>query len=142
MLVLAPPAACMAWWLVWRRRYPDVARRSQQQRSRAARRTLHSLQQVRNLSGQPLATRAAAVMTQYLHERFDLAIHEPTPAEVREHLAKRSMPEELAKSLADYYRLCDAARFLPDHNTQPTLVAQASQLILAVEDTLCSLPPS
>src|SRR5262245_30420155 len=34
--LLAPPAMCMVWFLVWRRMYPEAAKLTQQRRSRAA----------------------------------------------------------------------------------------------------------
>jgi hypothetical protein len=142
VVVLAPPAACIGWWLVWRKLYPDAARRTQQRRSRAARRALHSLQQTSGLAGQALAARVAAVMTGYLHERLDLAPREPTPAEVQAHLAHRGPLQHLAPALGELYRACDAARFVPSATGGPNLAAEAERLIVAVEEALCPLPSS
>jgi hypothetical protein len=142
VVVLAPPAVCAAWWLLWRRWYPDLARRTQQRRSRAARRALYSLQQAGGLAGHDLAARAAAVMTEYLHERLDLAPREPTPAEAQAHLVGQGLPPETAEAVGDFYRACDAARFLPELDAASSLTAQAEKLVLALEEALCPLPPS
>jgi hypothetical protein len=134
LLLLAPPLVCVAWWLVWRRRYPDAARLTRQRRSWAARRALHELHQVRGLSGEALAARAAAVMTDYLHERLDLSVREPTPAEAREHLLRHGATPQRAEEIGGFFKSCDAARFLPAAQAGPELSAQAERIILAVEE--------
>jgi hypothetical protein len=140
VLVILPPAACLAWWIRWRRMYPDVARRTLQRRSRAARHALHALHQIHGLSGEPLAARAAAIMTGYLHERLDLSPREPTPAEVRNHLAGQNQLAELADGMSQFYEACDLSRFMPIIETPPDLLAQGERLILAVEGILCPVP--
>jgi hypothetical protein len=134
LLLLAPPAGCVAWWLVWRRLYPDVARRTRQRRSWAARRALSALHQVRSLAGAALADRAAAVMTDYLHERLDLAVREPTPAEAHEHLLRHGAPVQRAEEVGRFFQACDAARFVPAAQAGPELAAEAERIILAVEE--------
>jgi hypothetical protein len=134
LLLLAPPAGCVAWWLVWRRLYPDAARRTRQRRSAAARRALSALHHVRGLAGAALAARAAAVMTQYLHERLDLSVREPTPAEAREHLLRHGTLPQRADEVRRFFESCDAARFLPAAQAGPELAAEVERFILAVEE--------
>jgi hypothetical protein len=66
----------------------------------------------------------------------------PAPAEVHQHLLQHGQPPELAQALGDFYRACDAARFVPAGEDGSNLAAEAERLILAMEEGLCPLPPS
>jgi hypothetical protein len=137
VFLLAPPAGCLVWWFVWRRLYPDTARRVQQRRSRAARQALHALEHTTGLSAETLAERAASVMSGYLHERLDLSPREPTPAEVKAHLLAHGQSPQLAEALGRFFEACDAVRFVPAGGPVPDLAAEAVNLILAAEAVPC-----
>ena len=49
VFLLAPPLACVTWYVIWQRLYPDAARRARQRRSRAARQALHDIRAARTL---------------------------------------------------------------------------------------------
>jgi hypothetical protein len=141
VLLLAPPLGCAAWYLCWRRLYPDAARRAQQRRSRAATHALRLLHDARRLPPGPRAEAVAGAVTGYLRGRLDLGPSEPTPAEAEDHLRGRAGLPELAARAADFYRACDAARFLPGVGDDP-LGEEAVQLILTVEAATCQPVPS
>jgi hypothetical protein len=115
----------VAWYVVWRRLYPDAARRARIRRSRAARRALHLLRHAG-----PRET--PAIVADYLRQRLDLATAEPTPAEVVEHLYRVGMDGQLADRTADFLHACDAARFAP-HGNGDELPGQAADLVLELE---------
>jgi hypothetical protein len=134
LLAVAPPLACIFWYLLWSRWHPEAAHRLRQRRSRAARLAL------RRLEATPPPAAVAAVVTGYLRERLDLGVREPTPAEARAHLSAQGFPEGLNDQAGHFYRACDAARFLPAAGSGARLTDEAVHLILAVEE-VCS-PPS
>jgi hypothetical protein len=140
LLFLVPPGLCAAWYLAWRRLYPDAARLARQRRSRAAERAFKALRAC-NDDGAVRTEKAATVLTTYLRQRLDLAAVEPTPAEVEVHLRQRSVPPDLAAEVADFFRARDACRFCPDPPSGPEeMPAAAGRLILALEAAPC--PPS
>jgi hypothetical protein len=126
----APPLLCLAWYVVWRRTYPDAARLVRLRRSRAAE---HSLGVLR--SGGPDG--AAGVLSHYLRERLDLPAAEPTPAEVAGHLERSGVSAPLAGQVVAFFRTCDAVRFAPiASQSHDDLSAAATKLILALEAEL------
>jgi hypothetical protein len=137
LLLLAPPLACAAWYWSWRHRNPDAARLAHQRRSRAARVALHRLHGLGKLPPAEAAAGAAGAVAGYLRERLDLGAREPTPAEVRAHLDGHGCTGELATQAADFYRACDAVRFLPPSGAAQDLADEAARLILAVEAATC-----
>jgi chloramphenicol-sensitive protein RarD len=137
VLLLAPPLGGAAWYLCWRRLYPDAARRAQQHRSRAANRALRLLHEARRLAPPASAEAVAAAVTGYLHGRLDLGPNEPTPAEAQAHLRGPAGLADLGAQAADFYRACDAARFLPAGGGDRDLVDEAVRFILAVEAATC-----
>jgi hypothetical protein len=140
LLLLTPPVLCAAWYVGWRRLYPDAARQASQRRSRAARHALQALRGARRLPPEECAARAAAVVAGYLHERLDLVAAEPTPREVADLFAQRGGPPALTREAAQFFQACDSARFLPAPPAEgPDLPASAAQLILALEAQTC--PP-
>jgi hypothetical protein len=139
-LVLLPPLACLVWYVVWCRLYPDAARQARRRRSRAAREALAALGRVAAHDDADRARQAAAVVTRYLQHRLDLAIKEPTPAEAAAHLRKTGLDEALTQQTAEFFRACDTARYAPQPGPRDDLAGAAAQLILALEaDTW---PPS
>jgi hypothetical protein len=137
VLLLAPLLGCAAWYVCWRRLYPDAARRAQQRRSRAANQALRRLHEASRLAPEARAEAVVAAVTGYLQGRLDLGPNEPTPAEAEAHLRERACPAELAGQAAGLYRACDAARFRPAAVGDPSLVDEAVGFILAVEEATC-----
>jgi hypothetical protein len=138
LLLLAPPLLCAAWYVAWRRLYPDAARRAHLRRSRAARQALERLHRAARLPAGPRAARAAAVVAGYLHERVDLRAAEPTPAEAAAHLRRHGCADGLVEQASRFFESCDAARFRPAPPPDgPDLPEAAARLILAVEAATC-----
>jgi hypothetical protein len=137
VVILAPPLGCAAWYLTWKRLYPNAARLARQRRSRAASQALHALRRARpsRLTPEQRAALAARVVADYLHQRFDLAAAEPTPDEAADHLKGVGCSSGLIERAAGFFRACDAARFWPEAAAATTdLPAEAMRLILAVEE--------
>jgi hypothetical protein len=137
LLVLAPPLACAAWYVAWKRLYPDAARLARRRRSRAASQALQALRRARpgRQTPEQRAALAARTVADYLHQRFDLAPAEPTPGETADHLKGAGCSSGLIERAADFFRACDAARFLPpEASVTADLPAEAVRLILTVEE--------
>src|SRR5260370_913418 len=92
LALLVPPLACAAWYVVWRCRYPDAGRQKQRRRSRAARQALARLQQAARAAVEHRAPLTAAALADYLRERLDLTVAEPTPAEAGACLRRGRLP--------------------------------------------------
>ena len=138
VLLLVPPFACIAWYLLWRRMYPDAARLASQRRSRAARRALQALHAARRLDTETRATRTTAIVAGYLQQRLDLAIAEPTPREVALLFAQQGCSSALTEQAVRFFEACDSTRFLPIVESAPFPLHDAAvQLILAVEEATC-----
>lgn len=138
-ILLAPPILCTVWYLSWRRFYPDAARQADQRRSRAARQALHHLHAARRLDGETCTHRTASLVIDYLRQRLDLAIAEPTPREAALWLAASGCSPALSEQAVRFFETCDQARFLPDAaSEQEKLPESAEQFILAVEAELCT----
>ncbi len=131
-LLLIPPLFCAAWYLVWRRLYPDAARRIQQRRSRAAKLALKQLQRLPQDAPEARAAHIAAAVTTYLQQRLDLPTAEPTPTEAAVHLRIAGCPDALTKRAEQFFQTCDAVRFYPNASATE-LPTSAQQLILDLE---------
>lgn len=131
LLIAGPPVACAAWYVAWRARYPDAARRNRRRRSRAAERSLKMLRGASRLAPPERAGHTAEAVNYYLHARFDLAAAEPTPAEAAAAL-RRAGRAELADQVARLMRACDASRFSPVADGV-ALTERAERLILDAE---------
>jgi hypothetical protein len=149
VLVLAPPLGCVAWYLIWRRLYPDAARLANQRRSSAARRALQALYAVRRLDGRTRAARTVAIVAGYLNQRLDLTIAEPTPHEVALLFQQQGFSSALTEQALRFFDSCDRARFLPvagkidgTEVSPAELQESATQLILAMEEETCPTPHS
>jgi hypothetical protein len=125
------PLAAGAWFLVWRRIYPDAARMAHIRRSRAARRALDAIRKSgRTLD--PPATIAAAVLS-YLRTRFPLPESAVTPSEIAGELTEAQVPSEVAEDIADVFRACDHARFAPPGDRGASLADAAEAAIARLE---------
>ena len=143
LLLLTPPALCVVWYVYWRQMYPDAARLASRRRSRAARQALALLEMARRLDTTERAERTAAVVADYLRDRLELTIAEPTPREIAELFEQRSGSPALTAQAVAFFEACDSARFLPPNDSERTdLTALAVQFVLAVEEQTCSVPAS
>jgi hypothetical protein len=134
ILFLFPPLACAGWYWLWSQFYPDAARLVRLRRSRAARLALQALHHLGASDTILQAERTAAIVAEYLRQRFDLSAAEPTPDEVETSLQRAGVPSDLAGRVAEFFRRCDAVRFGPGLATDPTeLIAGAEELLLALE---------
>jgi hypothetical protein len=139
LALLAIPAFCGGWYAMWRRRNPDAARRARTRQSRAARQALHALTAVPQDTPAHAAHPAAAIVADYLRQRWDLAAVEPTPAEVAANLLRQGCAELLANRAAAFFRDCDRARFAPEPAPGPDqLTTAAADLVHSLEGQPCS----
>jgi hypothetical protein len=133
-LLAGPPLLCLAWYLGWRRLYPDAARLARRRRSLAAHRGIQALRGAGRLPLPQQAARAAAVVAEYLRARCDAPAEEPTPTEAAACLKRAGCTDALADQAAAFFRDCDAARFAPEKVTaEAGLTAAAENFILTVE---------
>jgi hypothetical protein len=143
ILSLAPPFGCVAWYLIWRRLYPDAARLASRRRNRAARRTLQALHAARRLDAETRTARTTAIVVDYLQQRLDLTIAEPTPHEVALTLARQGYSSALTEQVTHFFEACDRARFLPTSESASFPLHDAAvRFILAVEEETCPASPS
>ena len=125
------PLAAGAWYLAWRRVYPNAARLAHLRRSRAARRAVDAIRRAYRAPDPP-ATVAAAVLG-YLRTRFPLPDSAVTPSEVAAALAESEVPGEVAEQVADVFRVCDRARFAPAGDTVGALATDAEAAVTRLE---------
>jgi hypothetical protein len=123
----APPLLCWWWVRRWRRNHPGAMEQARRRRSRAGWKALTSL---RSPAADPQTT--AGVLTEYLHERFGLAPHEPTRPEVDRLLVRMGADKALRLRWRQFLDHSDAQRFAPEATTAP-LQDSAAQLIEEVE---------
>ena len=143
ILLATPPALGASWYVVWRLRNPEAARRARLRRSRAAQRALHALGRVGHSMPDEQAERVTAVVAEYLRQRFELPAAEPTPAEVAEHLARVGVPHEAVRRLEGFLRAGDAVRFAAAPAGEAAeWVRDAGDLILTLEAVPCPSPAS
>lgn len=122
-VALFGPLAAGAWYLVWRRVYPDAARLARRRRSRAARRAVGLIQRA-DRTPDPAGAIARAVLG-YLRARFPLPEGAATPSEVAAALGASGVPADVAEGVADVLRGCDRARFAPADDGDPAPAAEA-----------------
>jgi hypothetical protein len=122
--VLAPPVLCAAWYVSWRRAYPDAARWAEALRGRAA---ATALRRLKTADGDVEVVVTA--LLGYLRDRFGLPAHATTPVEVTSFLVSHGQPADWVTAVGELLRRCDEARFAPATGSasQP---ADAERLIL------------
>jgi hypothetical protein len=125
------PLVAVAWFLVWRRIFPDAVQMAKLRRSRAARRAADAIRKA-NRTPDPPATIAAAVLG-YLRTRFPLPESAVTPSEIAAALVEATVPAEVAEQIADVFRDCDRARFAPPSDSGVSLAAHAEAAIARLE---------
>jgi len=136
-LLAAPPTLFVGWFFLWRRLRPDAARQSSQLRSWAGHRALYALRNQRSSDKTTDLLRAAQVVTEYLHQRFELSAKAPTPAEVGRLLRGSGLSSPGIEKAERFYSACDAARFAPVPSDGGAPI-KADDVILALEAELCS----
>lgn len=133
-LLVLPPLTCLVWYRLWRQLFPDDALRLRRRRSRAARSALRGLDLARVARPDIRATLAASIVANYLKERLDLAIQEPTPRETAEHLEKVGCSRDSVQRATEFFDVCDSARFAADAGTRREhIVGLAEDLIQTLE---------
>jgi hypothetical protein len=137
-ILALPPLACLVWYRVWRRLYPNAAELRLRRRSRAARLAVAYL--TKHAPDVP-RTRAAAV--DFLRQRLDLPAVEATPREVARHLKRMGLAKPLALEWSVFLGDCDRFRFarpadaLPADQPENPLCGEAIRLIHALEADPC-----
>jgi hypothetical protein len=134
VLLAVPPLACVGWYRLWQRWYPDAARQAQMRRSWAAQRALKALAAAPPDIGPGRGDHVAGAVAEYLRGRFERAPAEPTPGETRELLVTQGCPAELASRAEALLRACAAERFPPVPIEEIDVVEQARRFILDVEE--------
>jgi hypothetical protein len=139
--LLAPPLACALAYIFWARKDAGMAKRSRRQSAaaRAALRALAAEQPSRNgnAHGERLseeARRVAAILSEYLSERWRWPSGQMSPSEVAARLENEGCGGELAGKAAGLLRACDAARFGPGGGNGDNLPVAARELVKALEE--------
>jgi hypothetical protein len=133
LVLLAPPVLCGLWYAAWSLCYPDAARRSRQRRSRAAQRALTALGRIHTQDAVRQAEQTSAILAEYLHDRFDLPVREPTPVEAAECLRQAGAAAERVASAAALLEACDRVRFTPSAGAPGPSPQAAADLIVSLE---------
>ncbi|HSQ57388.1 MAG TPA: hypothetical protein VLM40_16825 [Gemmata sp.] len=128
---VAGPILAFAWFLIWRRVFPDAARLSVLRRSRAARRANDIIRRAAH-SPDPPAALAGAVLG-YLRNRYPLPEGAATPTEVGAALLELELPAEECNMVAAFLRACDEARFSLSDDAGGSLADTAAKLIVRLE---------
>jgi hypothetical protein len=128
--LMAGPPALYLWWLRrWRRRHPDRALLARQRRHRATQVALDALSGKSALQVEETTN----IMKAFLRQRLEFPGSEPTPAEVRKHLRRLGLPRSLCQRSAEFFAVCDAARFSQSGPRQNNLAQEGIRLINALE---------
>lgn len=129
LVLIAPPLVCLVGVAAYRRWFTIQNRRNAHQRSSASQRA-----RTRLLGGD---TAPWAVVCQYLVDRFDFSVVEPTPDDVAAWLQRRGFAKERCAAGREFFEVCDAARFdLTPADAKP-LTEKAIRLIEALEADPC-----
>jgi hypothetical protein len=130
-LVAALSVIGVVWVAVWKRAYPDGTRLAALRRNRAVRRALDGLASAGRSADPP--ARAAAVLRNYLVERFGLPAGPAVPSDVEAAMRAGNVPEERVVAVVELLRKCDAARFGGPTDGGMSVVGQARELVLRWE---------
>lgn len=134
LILLTPPLFGLVGLALWRWLRPDALQRARRRRSRAARLALKRLDQGGRLAGRRQAEAIGGAVVGYLHDRFDLGVIEPTPAEAECHLVAAGCSGERTRLAVDLLDASARARFQPGDEPPSGLAEQARAFILAVEE--------
>ena len=139
LALLLPPGICAAWYLLWRKLYPDAAKVAQQRRSRAARAALHKLERCRRLPMPQQADQAAGAVIGYLRQRVDLTTAEPTPDEAVAPLQALGCEPEIVDKVRLFLQERDRACFADLGDEPRPWAEEAGFLIQELEAALDDL---
>ena len=112
-LLLVPPLGCIAWYLCWRR---TVSRRGAAGESTPKPRRpalCRALRAARGSTARAAPPARPAIVANYLQQRLDLTVAEPTPREVALLFARHGCSSALIEQAVRFFEACDSARFLP-----------------------------
>ncbi|MGE3805494.1 MAG: hypothetical protein AB7K24_12535 [Gemmataceae bacterium] len=138
LFLAVPPTFFMFCYLVWRIRNPDRAGQARRRKSRAARQALKALAAVRGGQPHEQARATARVLGNYLCQRLDFPLSDPTPREAGDLLQHALPSTAIAQRVREFYGACDAARFGPEGGPGPQeLAASAAGIITAIENEPC-----
>lgn len=125
------PLAAWAGVIAWRRIYPDSARQALIRRSRAARRALEAVA-VAHKTPDPSAAITNAVL-HYVRHRFPLPAGADTPTDLEAGLRAADVPALDAAVTAEFFRMCDEARFAPASDAAVSLPRAAAAIVARLE---------
>lgn len=132
-LLLAPPILALAWrWRDHRDRRNGM-HLALLLRSQAAKHALHTLEQSQNQGGE----KVFVVLNEYLHQRFDVPMAEPSQREVERVLGRAGVGKAVRNRVKQFLDACDAVRFGPNGKADSLLAGQAAQLIQVLEEESC-----
>jgi hypothetical protein len=122
---LLPPVLCLLWFHFWRRLHADAALQTVGRRNRESAAATRAIER----SG-GRADVIAAAMLGYLRNRNRLLPNATTPADVATALSAEGCPEPAVKAVVTILKRCDAARFSREACADPSLAADAVQVVL------------
>jgi hypothetical protein len=132
VFLAGPPLACMAWFWVWSRLFPDAARLARIHRSLAAKLALADLARALAGDAETQARHIASTLVTYLQRRMDWSRCPPTARLAEIWLRDAGVEPALASKFGRFLRDCEAARYGPDHHLA-IRPADAERLVLDLE---------
>jgi hypothetical protein len=134
--LVLPPVCCAAFYMGWRKAFPQAAERARRRRSRALK---TALQQLQRLGRTTSPDKVRAVVLDYLGAHLHLIPGEPTPDEVLAVLKPQGISTDLMEKCVALLTACDTARFVAlAPAADDGLALSASQLLEALEGELCA----
>jgi hypothetical protein len=130
LVLVLPPLACFVIFVAWRHYFPDADHERIRVRRQAAARALAALQ----LKGDF----AWLVLRQYLEDRFDFGIDDPTPEDAAHFLKRRGFARECSARVAAFLQRCDSVRFAQGSLDAKSLTDEAARLIDMLEADPCA----
>jgi hypothetical protein len=92
------------------------------------------LQQAERAAVEKRAELTAAALATYLHQRVEMTVAEPTPAETGAFLQRKGCSPQVVEQAVSLLQTCDAARFWPPaFLDRAKLPALATEVILALD---------
>jgi len=135
--LVLPPFCCVVGYVLWRRLFPDAARRLWLHQGRALRLALNRLHKLGSSATTP---EFRQVVEDYLRLHVELPAGGPTAAELKQELLERGLPAEVASQAEAFFNCCDAAMFAPSKSMATSnLKADAEMLLQHLEKDLCVL---
>jgi hypothetical protein len=134
--LVLPPMCCAAFYIGWRKAFPQAAERVRRRRSRALKTAVKQLQRL-GRAAPPDQVRA--VVLDYLRAHLHLIPGEPTPDEVQAVLKPQGISMDLMEKCVALLTACDTARFVAlAPAADDGLALSASELLKSLEGELCA----